>query len=216
MAINRNDDQFQNAAKMKVRVVSHLLSYGDECQRLQAQLILQCAPFLKGMKAACAVSLSVELCGWLARVLKDTGISCRTLAAEEKRRLVIFYRETDFAAYLRREDVADFLEEYGYETGAGPRKALERLAGRFRRYSEGRSLFPHEIGAFLDYPIADVEGFIRNAGKNYLLSGYWKVYHCPAAAQMIFYAYDKARAAAVNEYLTGTSLRGIAAGGELA
>ena len=122
MAINRNDDQFQNAAKMKVRVVSHLLSYGDECQRLQAQLILQCAPFLKGMKAACAVSLSVELCGWLARVLKDTGISCRTLAAEEKRRLVIFYRETD----MRR--ARDRVKRWkGWPEGSG----VIRRDGRF-------------------------------------------------------------------------------------
>ena len=36
--------------------------------------------------------------------------------------------------------------------------------------------FPHEIGLLLGYPPEDVSGFIENGGKNFLCSGYWKVY----------------------------------------
>ena len=36
--------------------------------------------------------------------------------------------------------------------------------------------FPHEIGIFLGYPLADVAGFIRNKGRNCKCIGTWKVY----------------------------------------
>ena len=36
--------------------------------------------------------------------------------------------------------------------------------------------FPHEIGIFLGYPLADVVGFIEHQGHDYVYCGYWKVY----------------------------------------
>ena len=53
---------------------------------------------------------------------------------------------------------------------------LARLAERFTEYKEGRAEFPHEMGAFLGYPLSDVKGFIEHEGKDFLCSGYWKVY----------------------------------------
>ena len=40
--------------------------------------------------------------------------------------------------------------------------------------------------------------------------GYWKVYSDLARARMIFQEYDHARDCAVNEFLTGKSIREIA------
>ena len=60
------------------------------------------------------------------------------------------------------------------------------------------------------YPLADVEGFIRNAGRDYLLSGYWKVYHDPDRARELFRAYDRARDCAVRELLQGKGMSEIA------
>ena len=42
------------------------------------------------------------------------------------------------------------------------------------------------------------------------VSGYWKVYNNPGRAKMIFWAYDKAKTSAVNEYLIGKNIRDIA------
>ena len=39
------------------------------------------------------------------------------------------------------------------------KKLLERLADRIGMYAGRETVFPHEIGVFLDYPLADVEGF---------------------------------------------------------
>ena len=40
--------------------------------------------------------------------------------------------------------------------------------------------------------------------------GYWKVYGDLANARMIFKEYDRAKACAVNEFITGKSIREIA------
>ncbi|MCM1236025.1 MAG: DUF3793 family protein [Ruminococcus flavefaciens] len=36
--------------------------------------------------------------------------------------------------------------------------------------------FPHEMGLLLGYPAEDVDGFMRHKGKDFLCTGYWKVY----------------------------------------
>ena len=55
-------------------------------------------------------------------------------------------------------------DEHGYED-VEPEKTLERLSKRVCQYSDGEICFPHEIGAFLDYPIDDVKCFIEKDGK---------------------------------------------------
>ena len=53
--------------------------------------------------------------------------------------------------------------------------------------------FPHEIGLLLGYPIEDVVGFIEQKGKNYLYSGYWKVYGEVEKKKEIFRQYEEAK-----------------------
>ena len=54
------------------------------------------------------------------------------------------------------------------------------------------------------YPLADVEGFIRNAGQNCLLCGCWKVYSEPEHAQRTFAEYGRCR-----EYLCDKLEQGV-------
>ena len=89
-------------------------------------------------------------------------------------------------------------------------KILGRLSGRIDDFARRGIGFPHEIGVFLGYPPDDVKGFIENEGKKYLMIGYWKVYSNLAGARMVFKEYDRAKDCAVNEFLTGKSIREIA------
>ena len=45
---------------MSKEVVSYMLSGMDNMKSLQVQLILQCAPFLKGIKIACILNITEE------------------------------------------------------------------------------------------------------------------------------------------------------------
>ena len=194
---------------MSKEVVSYMLSDMDNMKSLQVQLILQCAPFLKGIKIACILNITEENSRELYEILEGTGIKFKILTRNYGKCLVFLYRRESFSRYLKRTDVREFLGSYGYED-VEPEKMLERLSKRVCQYSDGEICFPHEIGAFLDYPIDDVKCFIEKDGKDSLFSGYWKVYKNPGRAKMIFWAYDKAKTSAVNEYLVGKSIRDIA------
>ena len=79
------------------------------------------------------------------------------LAAGDKRWLVFLYRRVTFERHIRRRENVDFLAGFGYREG--PAEAmLDRLAERIGMYAGQETVFPHEIGVFLDYPLADVEG----------------------------------------------------------
>ena len=194
---------------MSKEVVSYILSGMDNMKSLQVQLILQCAPFLKGIKIACILNITEENSRELYEILEGTGIKFKILTRNHGKCLVLLYRRESFSRYLKRTDVMEFLGSYGYED-VEPEKMLERLSKRVCQYSDGEICFPHEIGAFVDYPIDDVKCFIEKDGKDSLFSGYWKVYNNPGRAKMIFWAYDKAKTSAVNEYLIGKSIRDIA------
>lgn len=194
---------------MSKEVVSYMLSGMDNMKSLQVQLILQCAPFLKGIKIACILNITEENSRELYEILEGTEIKFKILTRNHGKCLVFLYRRESFSRYLKRTDVRGFLDSYGYED-VEPEKMLERLSKRVCQYSDGEICFPHEIGAFLDYPIDDVKCFIEKDGKDSLFSGYWKVYNNPGRAKMIFWAYDKAKTSAVNEYLIGKSIRDIA------
>lgn len=186
-----------------------MLSGMDNMKSLQVQLILQCAPFLKGIKIACILNITEENSRELYEILEGTEIKFKILTRNHGKCLVFLYRRESFSRYLKRTDVREFLGSCGYED-VEPEKMLERLSKRVCQYSDGEICFPHEIGAFLDYPIDDVKCFIEKDGKDSLFSGYWKVYNNPGRAKMIFWAYDKAKTSAVNEYLIGKSIRDIA------
>lgn len=51
---------------------------------------------------------------------------------------------------------------------------------------------------------------LKKEGRDFIMTGYWKVYSNPEKARMIFHEYDRAKVCAVNEYLDGKNIREIA------
>ena len=84
---------------------------------------------------------------------------------------------------------------------------LTLLAERYESYQKHGSAFPHEIGLFLEYPLADIEGFIEHQGKDALESGYWKVYGDVEQARAAFRLYDELKAALTTMLAAGVSFR---------
>lgn len=198
--INKRKDE-----KMPVEVISYMLSDKDGKKRLQFQLVLQCAPFLKGLKCTSIMNVKREFLKELHIILKDTDIEFHILTVRHNVCLVFFYRRHTFQPYLMKREIQEFLHRYGYNQ-FNVDFILGQLSKRVCHFSREVIEFPHEIGAFLDYPLEDVKGFIQFGGRNSLMSGYWKVYGNLNKAKLIFQAYDKARVSAVNEYLTGKPL----------
>lgn len=194
---------------MTAEVITYMTLNQDQNQRMQFELVTQCAPFLKGMRKASVLNIEKEWVRELYRLLEPTDISCRILVVRKNRCLALFYRKDGLKEALSARKVRQFLLEYGYEDEELD-KDITRLSARMNRYSKEEITFPHEIGVFLDYPLEDVKAFIENNGKKSLLTGYWKVYHNPERARLTFLAYDKAKDSAVNEFLIGKDVSEIA------
>lgn len=193
---------------MPAEVLSYFLKHNNLQLRLGFQVILKCAPFLKGLKVANAVSINEELCEGIERLFEGMNISWRILSRKEGKCLILFYRAEELEEYLQRPEQRKILREFGYSC-QGLEEMLDHLSRRICILGGGDWGFPHEIGVFLGYPAEDVWGFIENAGKQYLFVGYWKVYHNPSFAKKTFKKYDQAIECAVNEFLAGKSFREI-------
>ena len=84
--------------------------------------------------------------------------------------------------------------------------AVEQLELLRDRVSHGGG-FPHEIGFFLGYPLADVLGFLALGGECCRMSGYWKVYGDVEQARAAFRLYDELKMALTTMLAAGFSFR---------
>ena len=148
-----------------------------ERKNIDSVLAFHGAPTLLGVKCANLISFDRNECTMseyldeFADKLSDCGLCAKHLCKCRERSLVYIYNEKMLNAWLTMPQVQRFLSEYGYSCDLSVEQKICRLSSRM---SCGN--FPHEIGAFLGYPVEDIRGFISNSGKNCLLCGYWKVY----------------------------------------
>lgn len=186
-----------------------MLANKDIYEKVKSKIVLQCAPFLKGLKVSAILNVESGECEVFKDIIRETDIELYQLASDNDKCLVLMYRRESFIRFLKKEGVVNFIREYGYKTNS-IEKVLERLGKRVSSFKDNNIEFPHEIGAFLDYPLADVKGYIENQGKNSILTGYWQVYANPNRAKYIFNKYNQAKDKAIREYLCGKKISEIA------
>lgn len=165
-----------------------------ERRSLDSLMAFHSAPTLLGLKCASLISFDrsedtmAEYLHGFALEMIGSGLCARQLCKCRKRTLVYIYNRKMLSAWLGMPQVRELLAEYGYSKMMTIDEKLDLLASRMSCGS-----FPHEIGAFLGYPVGDIRGFISNSGKNCLLCGYWKVYENAEKAQRTFDEYDRCR-----------------------
>ena len=157
----------------------------------ETQAVLQCAPLLTGIKMSNLLHVREGQQREVASMFEATPVSSRILYKKNGRISVFLYREQRLKRFLSVGKVRRLLDSFGYRGMELP-EILSRLSDRYQRHMDGRGDFPHEIG-----------------GKNFLCSGYWKVYKDPARARRIFDGYDRAREAAIRMAGNGTGIRDI-------
>lgn len=194
---------------MPIQEIMNFRASGSEENSMALWLALHCAPVIKGSKAANIITVTRKEVSHIGRLLKGTNISYCILNTGGDKVILYLYRISELEACLSTAKVRDFLKDYGYQESS-ILMMLARLSKRIRLYGDGRIDFPHEIGAFLGYPIEDVKGFIVNEGKNFVYLGYWKVYHDVQGAIKLFERYDKERDDAVKAIVLGKTIQEIA------
>lgn len=156
--------------------------------------IRHCAPTMASLKCSNMMSCPDdpsyrEDLAKISEELEEKGVKVRIISLSKNRMLIFVYRPNMLAKRFVEEDVRHFLAGYGYEDFE-VEATLDRLQLRIPKDLQN---FPHEIGVFLGYPLADIISFIENNGKNGLMVGEWKVYHEPEAATKMFAKFQKCR-----------------------
>lgn len=179
-----------------------------EDQRFQKTLVFHCAPALAGIKPADLISWggpaeeTRALVDTFGESLAGAGVCLRLLCRRGSRSLILVYRRDRLAAQLARPEVRAQLGRDGYPVEESPAVLLAHLEARMADLEN----FPHEVGLFLGYPAADVEGFRLHRGRDYLYSGAWKVYADVEGAKRSFLQYRRCRAELSQKVASGDSL----------
>ena len=173
---------------------------------LEVKIANQCAPVLAGIKPSNMLVLENKHIRDVVRVLEGTGLSWRCLYAGEEKNIWLLYRKEAMEEIVGGKEQMLFLKEWGYKEDTLERMLI-KFSQRFRQYRKDKNLpFPHEMGVFLGYPMADVKGFIKYEGKNYLYCGYWKVYENVEERKELFRTYEEIRKVFVEEARKGKNL----------
>ncbi|HEX3078531.1 MAG TPA: DUF3793 family protein [Lachnospiraceae bacterium] len=149
--------------------------YEEINQNVEMQIARQCAPLLTGIKISNILITHVTSRDRVSSIFQDSPIKMKYLHIGSDRVAILLYRMTELVKLLQDIQVQRIMKSYGYQNMEVD-AVLELFASRYSMYMKEREEFPHEMGILLGYPIEDVLGFIHNEGKNYLYTGYWKVY----------------------------------------
>lgn len=176
---------------------------------LENYLIEYCSPTLASLKSGslfncrCPKNTNLEesISHWNS-VLITRGISIHLLRRTDAAALIYVYRRSALRDTLSDPEIQSFLRGYGYDASNCCRgctsdqcsieNCLEHLEARITGGDGNTEMaFPHEIGIFLGYPLADVAGFINNKGRNCKCTGTWKVYGDASYARKAFARFNK-------------------------
>lgn len=177
-------------------------------------LAFHCAPVLAGLKPSNMISLLPADSEEIDRLLAEynvqfaaRGLVFRRLGFGSRRILVLVYDPVQLEAFLQEPGYQAYLIAAGYEPQASLEQNLCRLGARLDQ-EQG---FPHEIGAFLGYPLEDILGFVLNKGEGCKYSGYWKVYGDVPKARKVFAAYEHCRNFILQKLAEGLPLQAAVA-----
>ncbi len=177
-------------------------------QMIELQIVLQCAPTIAGLKTSNLLIIPKEQEDKVRYILRHSGLLGYRLVYDRQRVIFLVFNKDMLISYLAKKEVGEFLSGYGYRTDAFG-YSLRYFQERYESYVCNRKEFPHEMGVFLGYPLCDVEGFIKNGGDNFALSGYWKVYDNATEMQGLFEKFDDVKDDMVRMVSKGYSMKEI-------
>ncbi|MDF2821254.1 MAG: hypothetical protein K0R15_1695 [Clostridiales bacterium] len=187
---------------MSSDIIRFLVENNDK-RKTAVYIALQCAPVLSGKKASSIIILKNKNNKILKKSIRGTGVLSIRLYSSDEKTVFLLFRKELLVSQIDKCEIQGFLDSYGYKGSLND--ILIQLIANFEKFYKKEKGFPHEIGAFLGYPIEDVKAFIECKGANCIMSGYWKVYSSPDTAKKIFQQYDEVREEAAIMIIKGNT-----------
>ena len=181
------------------------MSWQEENRWLSEQVAAQCAPLLAGLKPSNLLIIPEGLEMDLQDILQGTGVTAYLLSKYDKKQVYLLYRAEELLVYLTKPEVQELLWELGYE-GGRLYLLLQEVSRKYTAHKQEKAEFPHELGLLLGYPAIDVRGFMEHAGKDFLYSGYWKVYGNVRETVSLFREFGRAKEAVMQMVAKGCSI----------
>lgn len=181
---------------------------GMDLENIETQLALQCAPLITGLKVSNLLIIPKGNEEVVKRILNRTGISYYRLIQTRTKTTFLLFRRNELEEFLTDENVKNVFIRAGYKS-LQIGKILRTFSLRYEAYMQGDKSFPHEMGLLLGYPVEDVVGFVENNGKNFLYSGYWKVYENQKAKVKLFDKFKVAEETLIHLLSNGLSMSDI-------
>ena len=181
---------------------------GMDLKAIETQLALQCAPLITGLKTSNLLIVQNEKVRQVRMLLRKTELAYFILFRGTEKTTILLFRHEPLSRYLQEPEVQKLLSKLGYDTRTFG-KQVAVFAERYSNYMAGNGEFPHEMGVFLGYPVEDVKGFMENEGKNFLFSGYWKVYQDEAVKKDLFKKFDLAKETLIQLVANGVSMHDV-------
>ena len=179
-----------------------------DLKSIETQIALQCAPLISGLKVSNLLIISAEDEALVRVILRRSGISFFRLLRTGEKVTFLLFRKNPLEAYLKQQEVEAMLAEAGYaELSLG--NILSTFQKRYAHYMSAGGRFPHEMGLLLGYPAEDVKGFVENEGKNFLYSGYWKVYADVEEKRRLFQKFENAKETVIQLLSYGVGIQDI-------
>lgn len=174
-------------------------------QNFEIQLALQCAPLIAGLKVSNLFIIKLSEMVAFKEVIQGTDISWYCLMTDKQKVTLLLFRKEEYSKYLADKAVQKILAQFGY-TELMMEKVLKEFKTRYFNCIRLGYAFPHEMGVLLGYPIEDVQGFITHRGKDFLHSGYWKVYDKLPEKLSLFQQYDHAMESVIHYLYYGINI----------
>lgn len=172
---------------------------------VELQIALQCAPLLAKLKISNLLILPVKDIMKVKQILKYSDVDCELISVKNGKATMLLYRLAELEAYFQNKEIRILMQFMGY-TDFSKEALFARFQKHYVAYQQEDAEFPHEMGFFLGYPLEDVVGFIQNQGKNFLYTGYWKVYADLQEKVALFQKFDMAQEQLVQYVSDGGSL----------
>ncbi len=150
----------------------------------------------------CACIDAQSQVGFWDRELSPRGVRLVVLHQDGRGALIYAYRPSRLMQDIDAPGVKEFLSGCGY----GKVDSAAAVVNTLRERIAAKQGFPHEIGLFLSYPLADVTGFIQNNGRNFTLCGYWKVYGDASEAARCFARYKTCAQVYLRQFELGMTI----------
>jgi len=182
-----------------------------DLSQVETKMALQCAPVITGIKVSNLLIVASSDEEKVRTILKKTGLIYYRLLRQNRKTTFLVFRKLPLAIYLQDSHVQRILKANGYDD-LSLGGILRTFQYRFVTYMNQGEGFPHEMGLLLGYPVEDVEGFIQNKGKNYLYSGYWKVYQGVEEKKKLFDVYEMSKEQLIQLLAEGYSIRQVIEG----